>query len=284
MYLDSKLAWKDNPLAYSPVGKCESIEKIDRQSMIEYMKNYYTPDNTVISIAGNFDEKYFLNMVKESFDSWKGRMKTDANPDEIPFIPEIGVKHKDMQKVNIMFGFDGFKSLDDRIYSLKVLNSIFAGGMSSRLFQKIREENSLVYSISGYDLTYKNLIDSVTSTKNVDKVIDGIASEITDLVKNKMTKEEISRGKNKVKSAYTLGFDSMKSIMKVIGQTELLENREFSIEEICRKIDDVNWDTVTETISAIFAKKPPCLALVGCGDVVERIREKYNAHDLIRYR
>lgn len=264
----TKLAWNGSSLGMPVIGTRKSLSKLDRQSIIGYLSQNYTPANTVISVAGNFDEKYLMENVKMLFGGWtaaKNQALSEADAQQ--FSKGIKVKVKDIEQVHACIGLEGIEQGDDRIYSLAALNNIFGGNMSSRLFQKIREEKGLVYSIYSFPSAYvRNGLFTVyagMNPSNLKTVISMIFDEIDILLDRGISSDELEKAKEQLKGNYILGLESTGSRMNSMGKSELLLGCIKTPDEILEKISAVDMDSIRETTGRVFNSKKIALALVG---------------------
>jgi len=263
----SEAVWNGDPLGYPILGTKECLEDITRDRIIEYMEQMYTPQNIVISAAGNFDENHLIDTLTRYFGGWnrKGTAVTDYNA--VNFIPGKVVKEKDIEQVHLCLGFEGMEHGDKDLYSLLAVNNILGGGMSSRLFQKIREETGLVYSIYSYPSSYKRAglftIYAGMNPNHLDIVLELILDEIDILLKKGIDHDELAKSKEQLKGSYMLGLESTSSRMNSIGKSELLLGYIHTPEEILQKIEDVNMESVHNTINRIFDSKRMSMSLVG---------------------
>ncbi len=263
----SEAVWNGDPLGYPILGTKECLEDITRDRIIEYMEQMYTPQNIIISAAGNFDENHLIDTLTRYFGGWnrKGTVVTDYNA--VNFIPGKVVKEKDIEQVHLCLGFEGMEHGDKDLYSLLAVNNILGGGMSSRLFQKIREETGLVYSIYSYPSSYKRAglftIYAGMNPNHLDIVLELILDEIDILLKKGIDHDELAKSKEQLKGSYMLGLESTSSRMNSIGKSELLLGYIHTPEEILQKIEDVNMESVHNTINRIFDSKRMSMSLVG---------------------
>jgi predicted Zn-dependent peptidase len=264
----TKLAWKSSSLGMPVLGTRKSLSKLDRQSITGYMSQNYTPANTVVAVAGNFDEKYLTDTVGQLFGGWTGAgNEAPLEVDAQQFSKGIKVKAKDIEQVHVCIGLEGVEQGDDRLFPLAAINNIFGGNMSSRLFQKIREDKGLVYSIYSYPSAYvRNGLFTIyagMNPSNLKTVINMIAEEINILVKQGISVEELDKAKEQLKGSYILGLESTSSRMNSIGKSELLLGYIKTPDEILEKISAVNMDSVRETTGRVFDPEKIALALVG---------------------
>jgi len=252
----SDTVWGNSTIGYPILGTQKSLEAITRQKIVQYMKENYTPANVVISIAGNFDEDHIINSVRNYFGSWSSEKNEVNRFDNAVFTPNIGIKVKDTEQVHMCIGFEGIEHGNDKLYTLLAINNIFGGGMSSRLFQKIREEKGLVYSIYSYPSSYENsglyTIYAGMNPEQLTEVIKIIMDEINTIKSRYLSQEELDRSKEQLKGSYILGLESTSSRMNSIGKSELLLGRINTPEEVLKKIDNINMDNVIDVIDSVF--------------------------------
>lgn len=263
----SKTVWRGNSLGYPILGTQKCLMNIDRDMIKGYLYKNYTPQNCVISVAGNFDEKKLIDLVKKYFSDWKHE-KVRKSPLKRPdFVSDITIKEKDTEQIHICIAFNGIEHGNEHLYSLLAVNNILGGGMSSSLFQKIREEKGLVYSIFSYPSAYKNAgiftIYAGMNPENVTDVINSILEEISLLVKNGIDKEALSKSKEQLKGNYMLGLESTSSRMNSMGKSELLLGRINTPEEVLQKINNISIDDVKEVIEKVFDFNKVSFSAVG---------------------
>ncbi len=263
----SEMVWSGNSLGYPILGTQDCIDGFNKKMINQYMEDNYTPYNTVISVAGNFDEDRLIEDVKKYFGNWS---RTGENPRKYQtaqYRTDKVIREKDTEQVHLCMGFEGIENGDDRVYSLLALNNIFGGGMSSRLFQKIREEKGLVYSIYSYPSTYKTaglfMIYAGMNPEYLQTVIDLTKKEIDLLIKKGITKDELDKSKEQLKGNYILGLESTNSRMNSIGKSELMLGRINTPEEVLQKMDRITIDNIREVIDMIFRYDKLSMSAVG---------------------
>jgi len=259
--------FKRHPLGYPILGNCNTVESFTRDELINYLEKNYCPDNTVISVAGNIKFDRLLELIQKYFGQWQGRTSiSDTQPG--PFMNyKFSMRKKDTEQVHCCIGFKGFNQTDERLYSLLALNNLLGGGMSSRLFQKIREDLGLVYSVYSYSSTYSDVglmtIYAGTNSSQLDMVIHHIIEELNTLKKEGVSKEELNRIKEQMKGNYILGAENTGSRMASMGKSELLLERVFTKEEVLRKIEQLNMNRLTEVIESVIKFDNMAAALLG---------------------
>ncbi|NLY43610.1 MAG: insulinase family protein [Clostridiaceae bacterium] len=263
----SELVWANNPLGYPILGTAESLTAINREEILKYMKENYVPSNTVIAIAGNFDYDYAMQLIESKFGGWEGSSSRKNEYTNTKFNQGSVVKFKDIEQAHLCIGFEGVAQGDDRLYDLMVVNNIFGGGMSSRLFQKVREERGLAYSIFSYPSSYCKAglfaIYAGMSPSQIHEVVKIIFDEIELLKKDGISKEELDKAKEQLKGNYILGLESTSSRMNSIGKSELILNEIKTPDEVLDRIESISMDSVSEIIKDIFVDKPFSISAVG---------------------
>ena len=263
----SEMVWDGNPLGYPILGTEMCINKFDKDMILKYMNEFYTPYNTVISVAGNFDEIKLIELVNKYFQDWKfGKTFSNKFTSAQYKVNKI-VREKDTEQVHLCMGFEGIEHGNEKLYSLLSLNNILGGGMSSRLFQNIREKRGLVYSIYSYPSTYQGsglfVIYAGMNPEHLQTVIDLTKTELDLIIKDGITKDELAKTKEQLKGNYILGLESTSSRMNSIGKSELMLGKINTPEEILQKIDRVNMDSVDEMIKRVFDFEKMSISAVG---------------------
>ena len=291
MYLDSpedivydllsEIMFEDTSLALPILGSYETVGSLNRESILEYFNQHYTWENIVISIAGNFDPKDTMKILNESF--YKSHINGNQNNnylnDNVPnFSQKLYGQLKDTEQLNFCLGMEGVKRGSDDLYPLLVMNNIFGGSMSSRLFQKIREEKGLVYSVYSHPTSFQDIgtftIYAGLSVEQVVNVAKLINENVEYIKTNLITKDELEKSKEQLKGNYILGMEGTFSRMFDIGKSELLLGRILPPEEILDKIDMVSMEDIERVVLNIFNKDKYNIAYVGKVPNNEKIDKK----------
>lgn len=278
MYLDSpedivydllsELMFENTPLALPILGSIETINNLNRENILEYFNKNYTPENMVISIVGNFDSKDIIRLLNKYFNNNSKYPSNNHKMNNIPkFKQKIRYQQKDIEQLNFCIGMEGVKRGSEDLYPLMVMNNIFGGSMSSRLFQRIREEKGLVYSVYSHATTFQDVgaftIYAGLGIEQIINVAKLIKEDIEDLKANLITKDELTKSKEQLKGNYILGMESTFSRMLDIGRSELLLGKILAPEEVLKKIDSVEMEDIERIISKIFDKSKYNIAYVG---------------------
>lgn len=259
--------FKHHPLGFPVLGDLETVMKIKRSDILEYLRDNYRPDNTVISVAGNVKYKDIEKLVLKYFSDWGERNNKSIHTAAPSLTFECNIKQKDTEQVHFCLGFKGLDQKDQKLYSFLALNNLLGGGMSSRLFQRVREELGLVYSIYSYPSTYKDVglmtIYAGTSASQLERVIETVTGELKDLKKNGVTAEELFRVKEQMKGNFILSMEGTGSRMSSTGKSELLLGKTFTQQETLDNIDAVNMESLSEMIDRIIDLDNMAITVLG---------------------
>ena len=242
-----ELVFKNNPLAKSILGTQSSLRGISRDMLKKYIEDEYTKDSVVVAVSGNFDEDAVCAVFEKELGSLKDKKLLKAY-EEAPYKPSYKVIVKDIEQSHICLGTRGVKIDDDLYYALSLLSNIFGGTMSSRLFQNIREQKGLAYSVYSHmssfsDMGYFNIYAGVAHNK-IEAALLGIKGEISSLKNNFVTEDELSMAKEQLKGNYIFGQENINSRMFSAGKNMLILGRTFTMEEVIEEIDSVTMDEI----------------------------------------
>ena len=258
----------NHPLGMSILGTPETIGSFQRDDFLTFLKTKYTPQNVVIAIAGNIDEKEVLQKITSVFGQFKGEPIAASEMPAV-YTPGFSIKEKDIEQVHLCMGFPGLPSGTDEAYALAAVNTILGGGMSSRLFQKIREQHGLVYSVYSYNASYTDAglfsIYAALNPDNLNQVMQLISQEIKGMFTEKITTEQLAKSKEQLKSNFLLSLESAASRMNSIGRTMLMLNKTLTPDELIQKIDAINMDAFYDVCDKIFKMDQVSISLVGKG-------------------
>ena len=252
--LIAKAAYNNNSLGNTILGSEQALNKVNKDSIINYTKEKYTVENTVIAVAGNISEN-IINIIEKYFNGFNthGNQK---QAEKAVFSGKEIIKAKQTEQAHIAFALPGLALSDLNIYSLILLNNILGGSMSSRLFQEIREKRGLAYSVFSYHSSYHDTglftIYAGTTPKQVDDVVEIIQETLHEIKDNGIYEKEIIKGKEQIKGSLMLSLESTNSRMNRIGKNELLLGKHFSLDEILKQIEQVNSESIQGVIKQIF--------------------------------
>lgn len=250
----SKATYGDHPLGYPILGTEETLAKFESDTLREYMDQYYTPENVVISVAGNISES-FISEVEKQFGSFETSQKgTEIGAPE--FMTHKLARKKDTEQAHLCIGFDGLQVGHEKIYDLIVLNNVLGGSMSSRLFQDVREQKGLAYSVFSYHSSYEDngmlTIYGGTGRAQLDVLFETIQETLATLKKEGITSKELTNSIEQMKGNLMLSLESTNSRMSRNGKNELLLGRHRSLDEMIEKINEVTADNVNALAKQLF--------------------------------
>ena len=247
----------DSSLGKPILGTKKHVSSYSRDDLLRFMGKYYKPDNFIVAASGNVDEINFKMPDSLSFSNYF----SDAPNRKIDFSFKSGVDvvNRKLNQSNVVMGCELFSVYDDRKYAAYILSDILGGTMSSRLFQSIREEQSLCYHISSSVKLFKSgglmNIFAATNNDNAQKLIDAVKAELKLLKKEYITDRELTKAKTHFKGSYILSLESTYAKMVKLGIETILYDRYISIDEIIKRIENVNLDDVIEIIDSIDLDK-----------------------------
>ncbi|MDK2984960.1 MAG: hypothetical protein PWQ96_602 [Clostridia bacterium] len=255
--LFTEVVWNNHPLGKPILGSYDTINNFSRKGIVNYFKDNYIPENIVLSISGNIDHDRIIKKVENMFVNNDGK-RTQINSDCPEFNGAFVYKSKELEQTHFCLGVEGLSQMDQDIYTLMILNNILGGGASSRLFQKIREELGLAYSVYSYQSIYKDkglfTIYAGTSPKLAPQVVKEIIKEITNLQKHGITAAEVERAKAQLKGNLYLSMESTSNRMSRLGRTELYFDRVVTVEEVVNNFQKVKAEEVQELAQKLLTR------------------------------
>lgn len=262
----SECVWNDHPLGKPILGTEESIRTLNRDKIMTFLSEHYAPDNLVIAVAGKIKHEDIVDKLSRQFGVFErgGRRVLEGTP--------VGrtierYQQKDTEQMHILLGVPGLGQDDEDIYAMHIFNNIIGGGLSSRLFQQIREQRGLAYSVYSYHSTYVDTglfgIYAGTSPKNTKEVTECILRELREMKQKGITALELERTKAQIKGGLYLGLESVSSRMSRLGKTELTYNRVLSPEEVVEKLEKVTLEDVLRVIGRLWQKDKISIMTLG---------------------
>lgn len=270
--LFSDTYYGDTPIGRPILGTIDSINGMSRNTVFTYYKKKYLPQDLVVAVAGNIKHKRVVAMVEEAL-SRDNFLDVMAAPMLRPNTPvknsqqqSVGLMYKKSEQAHMFYGMEGVSRADERRFAMGVLSAALGGGMSSRLFQEIREKRGLAYSVYAYAQQFAGsgvlgFYAGCNPTKAVE-VVEIIRSVLTDVADNGMTHEEIERAKGAVRGSLVLSQEDSGSRMSRIGKNEIVYGQVMDFDDILKSISRVSAEDIRQ-IASEFLVKTPTLALVG---------------------
>jgi len=263
---DSILFYKHH-LGRPIAGTVETVKSIKKEDMKKYLKRFYNSLNIVVSVAGNFSEskikklcdKYFIirKGKEENFDIWKGKEEK----------PKVKILKKDTEQTHIVMGGIAFSREDKRKYPLSILSTILGGNMSSRLFNKIREEMGLAYDIRSYTRSYVDtgafIISAGVNPSNSLKTTKAVIEELIKVRNEGVKEEEIERAKKYIISHTLMELEGNLEYMMFLGEQRLLRKKVTPVKEIIENIKRVSEKDIKMVAEKLFTQNNFHLAMIG---------------------
>ena len=249
------------------LGTAKNVRSFNKDKIKDYMNKYYTADNVVISIAGNVDVSLTERLVEEYFANNFKVYKSSKQKDVKPTRPTHLYRTKKIEQAHIGFAMKGLSINDEMGDAFSIANIVLGGGMSSRLFQKIREELGLAYSVYSYASCYKNqgvleICAGVTSEQR-DNACNAIIEEVRRIKKDGITENEFMRGKEQVKSAMIMSRESTGSQMLLHAKHLILLDKTFDFNKNLKKLEKITLKDVLDAIDLSFDIDNASTATVG---------------------
>ncbi len=257
----------EHPLGREVLGSAESIDGLDRDQVAGFFDEWYTPANIVVAAAGDIDHEVLVEEVAYRF----GDRAPGRNPERTP--PGDGVVSTSMaarpvESVHLAMGWRALSVDDDDRFALALLNHVFGSGPSSRLFQEVREDRGLTYSISSgvshHVDTGALTVHCATATGKVDELMDVIDSIVDDVVTHGISREELARAKGSLRGAYLMSYEDVGSRMTRLGMTEIMRGGVTPIDVHLARLEAVTDDDVRRVAQRVFGSER-VLSTVGPG-------------------
>ncbi|OPZ79163.1 MAG: Insulinase (Peptidase family M16) [Alphaproteobacteria bacterium ADurb.Bin438] len=273
-----KLCYTDQPMGRTILGDEEIIRQITREDMVNYMKTNYTASRTAVSVCGKFDEAEIKDLVSLKFKNLS--TETVAPALKANYTGGFNIQKSDHEQVNIVLGFDGVGYLDKDFYPSSILGSVLGGGMSSRLFQEVREKHGLCYSIYSFSQSSTDsgtfIVSAGTSKEEANKLIDLVAKELKGAI-GTITEEELNRSKNQFKASLLMAREDSQSRCEQNARQLLLRGRLIDVSETLEKINAVKIDDLHRVLQKTLSSKMSFSALGPVGNLYkpEEIEGKF---------
>ena len=266
--LFSEVLYGDQPAGWDVGGKKEIIQKLTRDDFLKYRAAHYVGSSTVVVVAGSFDEATLLPKIEEYFKDIStgekaGKVKTIEKQDK----PQALIRHKESDQTHLILGVRAFDAFDDRRYALEVMGDVMGGGMSSRLFQKVRDELGAAYYIrAGADLSTDHgyfAVSAGVDHKKIDVVIKAILEELAKLKDNLIPADELQKAKDHLTGQMILGLETSDSLAMYYGGQEIMKRSVTSPEEVMQSINAVTAEDIQAVARELFVNSKLNMAVIG---------------------
>ncbi|MBC5636011.1 insulinase family protein [Ornithinibacillus sp. BX22] len=260
----ARASYGQHPLGYPILGTEEHLKTFTPDTLREYISSHYTPENVVISVAGNVDVS-FISTVESYFGNYSSNAKRSMVT-KPTFLSDTIERHKDTEQAHLCIGYNGLPVDSEDVYSLIILNNVLGGSMSSRLFQEVREKRGLAYSVFSYHSSFLDhgllTIYAGTGKEQLPLLKDTIEQTVDNLMEKGLTDKELRNSKEQLKGSLMLSLESTNSRMSRNGKNELLLNRHRTLDEMIQEIDSVSHESIKQVIELTFGSKAPSTALI----------------------
>jgi predicted Zn-dependent peptidase len=264
--LFTSAVWPDNSLGRPILGTKDTIKALKHKDILSYIDNYYSPKEIVISVAGNFEHARLIDLLNTQF----GKLARAEAPkkEETPaFTRSLLVKKKQLEQVQLCMGCKGLPNTHDDRYVISALNTVLGYSMSSRLFQEVREQNGLAYSIYSYVTSYRDTglftIYAGTDPSNTLEVVRLVIKELKKVKNEGITPAEEQRVKNQIKGNLILSLESSNSHMSRIARQEIYFGKYLSIDDIIKGVEKVTGEQVQQLAQQLFTQENFALTVLG---------------------
>lgn len=260
--------WPDLPLGRDDAGNIASVKRITRQDLLAYLGDFYRPNALIISVAGNIDTPRVIDLTEQFFGDWETgttrSWQTSLPPrDAAP----VALIRKETEQANFCLGTLGIAYTSPDYFALLVLNALLGEGMSSRLFQSIREEQGLAYDIGSYFNSYADTGNFVVSAgvdpDQIEPAIQAIVKELARLIEEPVPADELQRMKAYIRGSILLGLEGTAQVASWLGSQEYLRGTILPVEEIVARIEAVSAGDISRVARLCFAPEWRRLAVIG---------------------
>lgn len=243
--------YKNNGLGFPIGGKQDRVSAFERNAIFDFYKNCYTPDNLLLAGVGNIRHEQLVQLANDAFKDFPPRPPREFNFPMPAYQAEtFAQKNKSLNQVYAIIGFEAPSAISPLRHRFAILNDILGGGMSSRLFQEIREQKALAYTINSFIDTYLDcgihLIYSIVDKKKINEFLETVKTEILRLKENGITQDELDRSRDHMTSSVVLSLESPSSRMRFHINNELNLKREATVEEILGDIKKATVDDIND--------------------------------------
>ena len=274
----------DHPLGRPIGGTIETITAVSRDAVWEHYQNNYRPQDLVVAAAGSVDHQELIRLVEKGLSAAGWDLSLEAkpvprrllNPAKISRGTKLQVIHRPISQVNILVGSEGLYVDDPRRYAMGVLNTVLGGGMSSRLFQEIREKRGLAYSVYSFNQGYSDAatfgLYAGCSPAKAKEVTELMIAELEKVAKSGISKDELDLAKGNISGSLALKFETNQARMSRLASAEIVAGEFMDLDETITRFDEVELSEVQELASALMALPR---SIVAVGDVTETMFDSF---------
>lgn len=251
-------AFPNQPMGRSILGPAEKVRSFDRKTLHDYMNANYAAENMVVCAVGNIDHQKFVDMVEKRLSSVQPKSNFVIEPQV--YGGGAYFEKRDIEQTHLVLGFKGFDYDSEHYYAAMIFSTLFGGGMSSRLFQEIREKLGLAYSVYSFANSHTGSgiagIYAGTTADELNKLIPVVAEEIKKVRNDLVAPKELNRAKAQLKASMLMALESSSSTAEVAARQMLLFGHVLPVDEMVEKIERVSLDDIRNTANLIFSSNP----------------------------
>ena len=259
--------WKDHPLGKPILGTKETVKKFERQTVLDTYSHRFAPGNIIVAAAGHLDHDHFVDLVVKHFEHLKPAQ--NGFHSSVPkIVPRIVLRNKKaLEQVQLCIGVPAYPIAHEKRHAGYILNTLLGGGMSSRLFQNIRERQGLAYSIYSDLNPYRDTgcmaVYAGTSLASAAKVVKSVVAEFRDLKTKPVPEEELRRSKDQLKGSLMLSLESSTARMSNLARQEMYFDRFQDLDELIEKIEAVTADDLQNIAQEFFNTESVAVTALG---------------------
>ena len=259
--------WKDHPLGKPILGTKETVKRFERDPVLDAYAHRFAPGNIIVSAAGNLDHDKFVELVTRHFEHMKP-MSNGFHSSKPKIVSRIILRNKKaLEQVQLCIGVPAYPIAHEKRHAGYILNTVLGGGMSSRLFQNIRERQGLAYSIYSDLIPYRDTgclaVYAGTSLASAAKVVQSVVSEFRKLKSDPVPEEELRRAKAQLKGSLMLSLESSTSRMSNLARQEMYFDRFYDLDELIEKIEAVTVEDLTTLANEFFQTEAVAVTALG---------------------
>ena len=262
------LLYKDNPLGRDIIGNKKTLKAMKRKDFIDFMDRFYKANDTVVSIAGKFDEKKVIAKVKSYFEKMGyGEKPKTVKVDDKQNSPGVKLKYKKTDQAHLILGVRAYHHDHKDRFALALLSIILGGNMSSRLFIEVREKRGLAYYVRSMVEAYKDCgylaVQAGVEHDNLELAISTIIGEFKKISREKVSAEELKRAKDFVKGKSVMGMEASDAVAMFFLEQEVMKGKIMTMEEIFARVEKVAVSDILRVAKEVFRKNNLNLAIIG---------------------
>jgi predicted Zn-dependent peptidase len=264
--LFAEAIWGDHPVARPILGQKEIVLRLSQSDVRRHMDRFYRPDRTIIAAAGDVEHDRLVDLVSRAFDGFDGQ-SIHLDPPAPVSMPAVRVEERDTAQLHLCLGMDGLSHAHEDRYAISLLNAMLGGSMSSRLFQEVRENRGLAYSIYSYQASYRDcgllVVYAGTSPESSSQVVDLIRAECARLRDEPVDPIDLQQAKDQLKGNLLLGLEGTSSRMTRLAKMEIYFQRNHELDEIIAGIEGVSADQFQALAERILRDEAFAITSIG---------------------